>query len=67
MSFDLSARLAARRADHLYRHRPLLDSPQDATDEHREGVGKDDAKPEDQPVKTQYWGINIYFSSFGGK
>lgn len=42
-------------------------SPQDATDEHREGVGKDDAKPEDQPVKTQYWGINIYFSSFGGK
>ena len=28
MSFDLSARLAARQADHLYRHRPLLDSPQ---------------------------------------
>ena len=28
MSFDLNARLAARRADHLYRHRPLLDSPQ---------------------------------------
>lgn len=28
MSFDLNARLAARRADHLYRQRPLLDSPQ---------------------------------------
>lgn len=28
MSFDLSARLAARQADHLYRYRPLLDSPQ---------------------------------------
>ncbi|MFJ5299736.1 8-amino-7-oxononanoate synthase [Pseudomonas sp. NPDC088368] len=28
MSFDLSARLAARRADHLYRQRPLLQSPQ---------------------------------------
>jgi 8-amino-7-oxononanoate synthase len=28
MSFDLSARLAARRAEHLYRHRPLLESPQ---------------------------------------
>jgi 8-amino-7-oxononanoate synthase len=28
MSFDLSARLAARRAEHLYRHRPLLQSPQ---------------------------------------
>ena len=28
MSFDLSARLAARRADNLYRHRPLLESPQ---------------------------------------
>lgn len=28
MSFDLASRLAARRAEHLYRHRPLLDSPQ---------------------------------------
>ena len=28
MSFDLSARLAARRADNVYRHRPLLESPQ---------------------------------------
>ncbi|NBB10479.1 8-amino-7-oxononanoate synthase [Pseudomonas sp. SLFW] len=28
MSFDLSARLATRRADHLYRQRPLLQSPQ---------------------------------------
>jgi 8-amino-7-oxononanoate synthase len=28
MSFDLSARLAARRAQHLYRQRPLLQSPQ---------------------------------------
>lgn len=28
MSFDLHARLAARRAEHLYRQRPLLDSPQ---------------------------------------
>jgi 8-amino-7-oxononanoate synthase len=28
MSFDLSARLAARRAEHLYRLRPLLESPQ---------------------------------------
>ena len=28
MSFDLNARLAARRADHLYRQRPLLESPQ---------------------------------------
>ena len=28
MSFDLNARLAARRADHLYRRRPLLESPQ---------------------------------------
>ncbi|WP_268798334.1 8-amino-7-oxononanoate synthase [Pseudomonas huanghezhanensis] len=28
MSFDLSARLAARHAEHLYRHRPLLQSPQ---------------------------------------
>ena len=28
MSFDLSARLAARRADNLYRQRPLLESPQ---------------------------------------
>jgi 8-amino-7-oxononanoate synthase len=28
MSFDLSARLAARRAEHLYRQRPLLESPQ---------------------------------------
>ena len=28
MSFDLAARLAARRADHLYRQRPLLQSPQ---------------------------------------
>ena len=28
MSFDLAARLAARRADNLYRQRPLLDSPQ---------------------------------------
>jgi 8-amino-7-oxononanoate synthase len=28
MSFDLSARLAARRADNLYRQRPLLETPQ---------------------------------------
>ena len=28
MSFDLAARLAARQADNLYRHRPLLQSPQ---------------------------------------
>ncbi len=28
MSFDLSARLAERRAAHLYRQRPLLESPQ---------------------------------------
>ncbi|MBM1190790.1 8-amino-7-oxononanoate synthase [Pseudomonas weihenstephanensis] len=28
MSFDLTARLAARRADNLYRQRPLLESPQ---------------------------------------
>lgn len=28
MPFDLAARLAERRAEHLYRHRPLLDSPQ---------------------------------------
>ena len=28
MSFDLSDRLAARRAKNLYRHRPLLESPQ---------------------------------------
>lgn len=28
MSFDLSARVAARRAEHLYRQRPLLESPQ---------------------------------------
>lgn len=28
MSFDLSARLSARRADNLYRQRPLLQSPQ---------------------------------------
>ena len=28
MSFDLNARLAARRADNLYRQRPLLESPQ---------------------------------------
>ncbi len=28
MPFDLNARLASRRADHLYRQRPLLDSPQ---------------------------------------
>ncbi len=28
MSFDLAARLAARRADNLYRQRPLLQSPQ---------------------------------------
>ncbi len=28
MSFDLSSRLAARRADNLYRHRPLLETPQ---------------------------------------
>ncbi|MFP3519196.1 hypothetical protein SB766_23750, partial [Pseudomonas sp. SIMBA_077] len=27
MSFDLAARLAARRAEHLYRQRPLLQSP----------------------------------------
>jgi 8-amino-7-oxononanoate synthase len=31
MSFDLSARLAARRADNLYRQRPLLESPQGPT------------------------------------
>ena len=29
MSFDLSSRLAERRAAHLYRRRPLLDAPQD--------------------------------------
>jgi 8-amino-7-oxononanoate synthase len=28
MSFDLASRLAARRAEHLHRQRPLLDSPQ---------------------------------------
>jgi 8-amino-7-oxononanoate synthase len=28
MSFDLAARLAARRAENLYRQRPLLESPQ---------------------------------------
>ncbi|WP_420536940.1 aminotransferase class I/II-fold pyridoxal phosphate-dependent enzyme, partial [Leclercia adecarboxylata] len=28
MSFDLSARLAERRAAHLYRQRPLLEAPQ---------------------------------------
>lgn len=28
MSFDLQSRLAARRAEHLYRHRPLLETPQ---------------------------------------
>ena len=28
MSFDLSSRLAARRAEHLFRQRPLLQSPQ---------------------------------------
>src|SRR5690554_7011589 len=28
MSFDLSGRLAERRAAHLYRQRPLLESPQ---------------------------------------
>ena len=28
MTFDLSSRLAARRAEHLYRRRPLLQSPQ---------------------------------------
>ena len=28
MPFDLNARLAVRRADNLYRHRPLLESPQ---------------------------------------
>ena len=28
MSFDLASRLAARRAEHLYRLRPLLESPQ---------------------------------------
>src|SRR5690606_28614656 len=28
MSFDLATRLAARRAEHLYRQRPLLQSPQ---------------------------------------
>ena len=28
MSFDLRSRLAARRADNLYRQRPLLESPQ---------------------------------------
>ena len=28
MSFDLASRLAARRAEHLYRQRPLLQSPQ---------------------------------------
>ncbi|PTQ67054.1 8-amino-7-oxononanoate synthase [Pseudomonas sp. GV071] len=31
MSFDLSARLAARRADNLYRQRPLLETPQGPT------------------------------------
>ncbi len=28
MSFDLQSRLAARRAEHLYRQRPLLETPQ---------------------------------------
>ncbi|MCM2331271.1 MAG: 8-amino-7-oxononanoate synthase, partial [Pseudomonas sagittaria] len=28
MSFDLASRLAARRADNLFRQRPLLQSPQ---------------------------------------
>ena len=28
MTFDLASRLAARRAEHLYRRRPLLQSPQ---------------------------------------
>jgi len=28
MSFDLSARLAERRAAHLFRQRPLLETPQ---------------------------------------
>ena len=28
MSFDLASRLAARRAAHLYRQRPLLQTPQ---------------------------------------
>src|SRR6218665_1963781 len=28
MSFDLSARLAARRSDNLFRHRPLRETPQ---------------------------------------
>jgi len=28
MSFDLAARLSARRAENLYRQRPLLESPQ---------------------------------------
>ena len=28
MSFDLAARLATRRAENLYRQRPLLESPQ---------------------------------------
>ena len=28
MSFDLASRLAARRAEHLYRQRPLLETPQ---------------------------------------
>ncbi|MDN5520173.1 MAG: 8-amino-7-oxononanoate synthase, partial [Pseudomonas sp.] len=28
MAFDLAARLAERRAADLYRHRPLLESPQ---------------------------------------
>lgn len=28
MSFDLRTRLDARRAEHLYRQRPLLQSPQ---------------------------------------
>ncbi|MFC3607775.1 8-amino-7-oxononanoate synthase [Stutzerimonas tarimensis] len=29
MPFDLASRLAARRVEHLYRHRPLLEGPQD--------------------------------------
>ena len=29
MTFDLAARLAERHAAHLYRQRPLLESPQD--------------------------------------
>jgi hypothetical protein len=37
-------------------------NPQDATDEHREGVGKDDAKPEDQPVKPNI-GISTSISA----